>query len=213
LKDLDTGLYKSRMDNAYQVCINMFQGRKYTDITQHDDRITATKPCGNNVCAFFLESSFNNDRLKEYMSLMNQFAVQHCLVVVRDGITPHAKNAIKLLAEITLEIFSEAELQYDITKHRLQPNKFERLSDEAAATFKKKFGMKGAAMLRTDPIARFYLYQKGDIIRIHRPKPAADQKDLDLYVQSLDPENDPEEYAEAVRLQKSPGAITYRHIR
>jgi DNA-directed RNA polymerase subunit H (RpoH/RPB5) len=201
------------MDNAYEVCINMFEGRGYTDIMKHDDRITGTKSCGNKVCAFFLDSSFNNDRLKEYISLMNQFTVQHCLVVVRDGITPHAKNAIKLLSEITLEIFSESELQYDITKHRLQPNKFERLPDEAAANFKKKFGFKGAAMLRTDPIARFYLYQKGDIIRIHRAKPAAQQKGLDLYVQSLDPENDQEKYAEAVRLQKSSGEITYRHIR
>jgi DNA-directed RNA polymerase I, II, and III subunit RPABC1 len=201
------------MDKPYQVCISMFQGRHYTDIAEDDDRITATKPCGNKACAFFLESSFNNDRLKEYMSLMNQFAIQHCLVVVRDGITPHAKNAIKLLAEVTIEIFSEAELQYDITKHRLQPTKFERLSDEEAATFKNKFGIKGPTMLRTDPISRFYLYQKGDIVRIHRPKPTADQKDLDLYVQSLDPKNDPEEYAHAVRLQKAPGAITYRHVR
>jgi DNA-directed RNA polymerase subunit H (RpoH/RPB5) len=66
-----------------------------------------------------------------------------------------------------IELFAEEDLQFNITKHRLQP-KFEKLKDSEAVDFKKNFGIKFGILRLDRPIARFYNYQKGDVIRITR---------------------------------------------
>ena len=57
-------------------------------------------------------------------------------------------------------------MQINITKHRLQPSSFDRLSKAETLEFRKKYGSKFPIMKSTDPIARFYDYDKGDIIQV-----------------------------------------------
>ena len=66
-----------------------------------------------------------------------------------------------------VELFALEDLQYNITKHRLQP-KFECLSDKDADDFKKKYGVKFGTLRLDRPIACFYDYKRGDVIRIIR---------------------------------------------
>ena len=65
------------------------------------------------------------------------------------------------------ELFSIDDLQYNITKHVLQP-KFERLSEKEAQDFKKSYGIKFPVLRKDDPISRFYNYKRGDVIRVKR---------------------------------------------
>ena len=98
---------------------------------------------------------------------MNELEVIHSLVIYRDSITPATKSTLSQTTDIIIELFAEEDLQYNITKHYLQP-KFERLSDEEADEFKKKYGVKFGTLRLDRPISCFYNYQKGDIIRIIR---------------------------------------------
>ena len=56
-------------------------------------------------------------------------------------------------------MFAEEDLQYNITKHRLQPT-FERIEDKEAEEFKQKYGMKFGTLRLDRPIARFYDYKR-----------------------------------------------------
>jgi len=79
---------------------------------------------------------------------------------------------------LRMELFAEEDLQYNITKSLLQPLSFEKLSDTDLIQINdteyitlnkfKKIWSKIPIMRTTDPIALFYDYSKGDIIRVKR---------------------------------------------
>ena len=81
-----------------------------------------------------------------------------------------AKKVIEEANDLIIELFQEEELQYNITKHYLVPK--HELSypkgTKISKDFKDKYGDKFPVLLKTDPVARFYGYNKGDIIKITR---------------------------------------------
>jgi len=60
-------------------------------------------------------------------------------------------------------------MQYNLTKHELVP-KHEKvdINEKNAEDFKKSKTDKFPILLKTDPVARFYGFSKGDIIKITR---------------------------------------------
>lgn len=106
---------------------------------------------------------FNVGCVKERLNVVNTLGLTHCIVVV-ESVTPVAKQLMSS-GDIVFEAFSLVELQYNITKHELVPN-HEKLGAIEEAAFKKKYGTSLNAIMRTDPVARFYNFQRGDIIRI-----------------------------------------------
>jgi len=156
------------MEIALQTCLEMFQQRGYTIVEHDEDRINAVKQDGRSICAFMADTpKFNVNRVQEYISFMNQLDTNHGIIVYKDNATPMAKKVIDNSQDIIIELFTEEELQYNITKHRLVP-KHERLSPEEAVAFKKSFGIKFPSLLITDPVSRFYGYSRGDIIKVTR---------------------------------------------
>lgn len=156
------------MEKALQICLEMFQQRGYTIIDHDEDRINAVKEDGSCICAFMANTQkFNVNRVQEYIAFMNQLGVSHGVIVYKDNATPVAKKVVDNSQDIIIELFVEEELQYNITKHRLVP-KHERLSSEESNAFKQRFGKKFPALLRTDPVCRFYGYNRGDVIKITR---------------------------------------------
>ena len=67
------------------------------------------------------------------------------------------------------ELFDHKELMYNITKHVLVP--LHRLltfeNEEKEIIFKEKF-KKICTIQKTDPVAKFYNFKKGDIIEVKR---------------------------------------------
>lgn len=156
------------MEKAYQTCVEIFQQRGYNIIDTDDKRITAVKSNGDLICAFVTGTlKFNTDRTQEYVRLMNELNIKHSLIVYGESITSAAKKINRNLKDLKIELFSEEELQYNITEHRLQPN-FELLSTTDAEELKLQFGTQFPTLLKTDPISRFYGYQTGDVIKINR---------------------------------------------
>ena len=98
---------------------------------------------------------------------MHKMEYKHCIIIYSGSSTPMATKLADSSVEIEIELFTEAELQYNITKHRLVPL-HRKLPDEEAEQFKKTYGLKFPVILRTDPISRFYHYKRGDVIKIER---------------------------------------------
>jgi DNA-directed RNA polymerase subunit H (RpoH/RPB5) len=157
------------MKKAYTTCLEMLQQRGYQIEDIEENRITATKSDGNLMCAFFLSTQVNVKRIEELVGLMHELAIKHSVIINTGGVTPPARKTVDSSLDLQFELFDESELQTNISKHVWQPVKFEILSSDETQAFKQKYNIsKIAVMHRTDAIARFYNYQKGSIIRIHR---------------------------------------------
>jgi len=153
---------------AHEILLEMLEQREYKIIDQDDGRIMSLKPDGNQMVVIYIDvPKFNVTCMTDTFSLMNELEVSHAIVVYQDGITPHAAKTAQQSKEMRIDFMAEEDLQYNITKHRLQPQ-FHRLEEKEATDFKKKFGIKFGTMKTVDPIARFYDYQRGDVIRITR---------------------------------------------
>jgi DNA-directed RNA polymerase I, II, and III subunit RPABC1 len=157
---------------AYDICVEMFNQRGYEIVEQDDERILAIKEDGNQICAFISKNmtKFNVDRIQEYISMIKKMDICHCLIVYKDSATPIAKKVVEDSKEIVIELFNEDELKYNITKHYLVPlhELLYKKKTKECDEFKKKYSDKFPVLLKTDPVARFYFYDKGDIIRITR---------------------------------------------
>ena len=156
------------MMKAHTICLEMLNQRNYVIIENETDNIIALKPDGNQMIVFFSDTpKFNVKNIQIYINSMNELEIFHAIIVYKEGVTSFTKKAIEQSVEMKFELFAEEDLQYNITKHRLQPM-FERLSEEEAHEFKKLHGTNFAIIRKDDPIAKFYYYQRGDIIKIIR---------------------------------------------
>jgi len=155
------------MQIAYEICIEMLCQREYTIVDKEELKITARKLDGSTMCVFFIDSQFNADRCKEYVTLMHALNITHSIIINNGSITSSAKKTIECAHDIDIELFSIEELQTNITQHDLQPN-FTRLTPSENTHFKRKYGIKIPTIVQTDPIAKFFHYKKGDIIRVER---------------------------------------------
>lgn len=158
---------KMSKEKAKEICLEMLLQRGYTILEV--ENIIAVKPNGKQVLVFFNEaSSFDTKSMKEIFSIMSERNVDHSIVIYKDKVTPATKSTLEQTEDMKIELFAEEDLQINITKHRLQPI-FEKLKDEEAVEFKKKYGLKFGVLRLDRPIARFYDYMRGDVIRITRP--------------------------------------------
>jgi DNA-directed RNA polymerase subunit H (RpoH/RPB5) len=157
------------MERAIKTVSEMIIQRDYKITDVEEDKIIGINDKEKQIIFFTVPiNKFNSDRAKEYISLVHKMGMSHCIVVFTDCVTPMAKKLVQNSVDIVIELFHIDELQYNITEHRLVPPHI-KLPDIEAKEFKKNQGLKHPIILRTDPIARFYLYQRGDIIRIVRP--------------------------------------------
>lgn len=156
------------MERALQVCLQMFEQREYTNINHDEYKIEAIKPDGRSIMAFMADiNKFNVNRVQEYIAFMNELNIHHGVIVYKDNVTSMAKKIVDSSQDIVIELFMEEELQYNITRHRLVPKHF-RLSDEEAIVFKARYGLNFPTLLRSDPVCRFFGYNKGDVIKVIR---------------------------------------------
>src|SRR3990167_3829331 len=155
------------MNQCIQTITNIFSTRGYTINQQEFDKIIGLKSDGEIICVFFvLNSKFNMELIQNYLIMMSELNCNHAIIVFKDSITPTAKKITENI-KFKIELFHFDELQLDITHHRLVP-KHEKLSIEESAFFKKQYGLKHPVLLKSDPIARYYGYERNDVIKITR---------------------------------------------
>ena len=164
------------MDRAIKTLTEMVSQRGYNITEQDDEKFIGLNKEGNALIVFLVPvCKFSVDRFKEYVGKvdvlngkLSRRYYNHCIIVYTDSITPMGKKLVAESDDINVELFFIDELQYNITKHRLVPV-HSRLNDTESKKFKKEFGLKHPSILTSDPIAKFYNYKRGDVIKIIRP--------------------------------------------
>lgn len=118
------------------------------------------------ICFICKEEKLSIQGIKEFVSLMNKENYTKCIIVYRDSYTSSAKKSLDIM-EYNIELFSINELQFNITKHILVP-KHEKVPKKEKEELEKKYKARLPIILHTDPVCRYYQFQRGDYIQITR---------------------------------------------
>ena len=159
----------SREENMKRTLLSMLSQRGYKDINDSSTQYLIATKKNKNICVFLeVVAKLNTAEIQKYINMLNTMGSNHCILVYKTN-TPSVKNIIKEANNIGLEIelFTEDELQYNITEHVLVPT-HKALNKRDCKEFKDKHGSQVPVLLRTDPICRFYNFRKGSIIKVTR---------------------------------------------
>jgi len=142
--------------------------QRFYKLKSHDENTNSSiyiSPTNTQIKIYFSPfPKFNTEAQKEILSNTTE-EIKHFIIVYKE-ITAIAKTGqnISQLGFI-IELFSIKELQYNPTKHRLVPKHTLVDKEKIPQNFNVKCF---PILLKTDPIARFYGFQKDDIVSIHR---------------------------------------------
>lgn len=145
---------------ARSVCREMLLERKYK-ICHSDTNTIIARSSSTLVYVYFIDENLSIKIAKEYFLLITTHDIKHCIIVYDGTLTPAARNAFTAFHTTRLELFAIDELQFNITRHDLVPT-HERVPTDG-------INCKDFPVIKpTDPVAKFYGYQVGDLIRITR---------------------------------------------
>ena len=161
----------------------MFEKRQYQNVVETDNFISGTDHTGQRVHAFKeIFTDLNVKVISDIIKVLNnleQTEKIHGIVIYKDNCTSAVNKSILPTAanvNVNIEIFPQLDLLYVCIHHDLVPA-HHRLSSEEALKFKKdfvsvdskgKYRLKIPIIFTSDPIARFYNFRSGDIIRVER---------------------------------------------
>lgn len=114
--------------------------------------------------------------VQAYVLKMEEEQVNRAIIIVKMGLTPSAKQAMRNVGpEYTMEDFLESEMLINITEHELVPQHVLLTTEEKEELF-SRYRLKESQlmkMLSTDPVARYYGYKRGQVIKIIRKSDTA----------------------------------------
>lgn len=160
----------SKIEKAFITINEMISQRDYELVEENDEYIFCLYKNEGIVIFKDVTNKLNMAKITNFQADMEKLGYDHSIILYVDyEPTPNAKKIPELVSSLgkTIELFNIADLQYNITKHILVP-KHERLSYEDAKEFKRQFLNDTAIILKTDPISKFYNFNKGDVIKITR---------------------------------------------
>lgn len=155
----------------------MLYDRGYTSIQETTDDIEALDPnTGMRILVYYVsDSKVNVKNIKSIKTNLERNDVDKiaCLIVVyKYAITSFAKQFISYdVNDLFVQIFSEKELAFNITKHEFVP-KHTLLSTKEKKDILRKYNSPAKHfphILSTDPVCRYYGGLPGDMFRIDRP--------------------------------------------
>ena len=109
----------------------------------------------------------NIDGVKEMIRLLDTHRIKYGILVYQNSITSSAKKTLDLIGQYKIELFSLQELQYNITKHKYYC-RHEKITNLTELGPLQHQTAKFPKILSTDPVVRFFAFQKNDVLRIHR---------------------------------------------
>lgn len=129
--------------------------------------IYSTKDNKHHIMIYFCQTEkFNIEGVKYAIYQLQQHRLKHALIVYQNIITSSARKAIEHLQDYTIELFEKKELQFNPTRHRLYCPHMKINKNEEEVPIDQVSNL--PVLLRTDVIARYFHFNRGDIIRIQR---------------------------------------------
>eukprot|EP00696_Hemimastix_kukwesjijk_P011447 gnl/Hemi2/24363_TR8186_c0_g1_i1.p1 gnl/Hemi2/24363_TR8186_c0_g1~~gnl/Hemi2/24363_TR8186_c0_g1_i1.p1 ORF type:complete len:224 (+),score=51.18 gnl/Hemi2/24363_TR8186_c0_g1_i1:62-673(+) len=113
--------------------------------------------------------------IRRYIDRMKAEGVNRAIIVVQNQLTSFARQALSSIQKYTLEHFLEAELLVNITHHMLVP-KHQLLPDPERKALLERYKLKETQLPRiqlSDPVARYYGLERGQVVKIVRPSETA----------------------------------------
>ncbi|KAK9832489.1 hypothetical protein WJX81_001238 [Elliptochloris bilobata] len=114
--------------------------------------------------------------IKVFAERMRNESVNRAIMVVVGSLTPFSKQCLQeMQPAYYIEVFSDAELLINITKHVLVPE-HRLLTTEEKKGLLDRYKVKDTQLPRiqfNDPVARYYGMQRGQVVRIVRPSETA----------------------------------------
>lgn len=157
-------------ENAYYYVDIMLQKRNYDYQQDIQNNIKLYKNNDSNdtiICWFFNIEKLNIDYIKEFIGILEKNNYKHGIVIYQNYITSSTKKVLENLYKFTIELFLLKEFQYDITQFKYYCQ-HEKISNEEMKIIKDKFKKNIPYLLKTDAVARYFNFQKNDIIKITR---------------------------------------------
>lgn len=164
------------MTNMEMVVNEMLKDRGYVDIEKvQSDNMIVKKSNMVTYVYFCKEDKSGIKSYKNVVKFINENECNSVIFIYKSNITIFAKNEFEKLSkeQIQIEIFSESQLQFNITKHYLVP-KHELLSNEEKSRVLKELrcDLKSLPVIMlNDPISRYYNFKRGQMIKITRKSP------------------------------------------
>eukprot|EP01006_Ploeotia_vitrea_P024284 TRINITY_DN57054_c0_g1_i1.p3 TRINITY_DN57054_c0_g1~~TRINITY_DN57054_c0_g1_i1.p3 ORF type:complete len:229 (-),score=109.27 TRINITY_DN57054_c0_g1_i1:914-1555(-) len=111
-------------------------------------------------------------KIRTYVERMRELSIKRGVVIVPTGLSPFAKQILKELPGrgIIMELFRDSELLVNITEHVLVP-KHVLLTPDEKKTLLERYKLKEMQLPRiqlSDPVARYYGLQRGQVVKIVR---------------------------------------------
>ena len=155
------------MEKALQTIRIMLTKRNYVIDIENDNYIIGK--LDNDYILIFKDiiQKCNVENMKQKIIILNKLNIHHCIIIYVQSITSMVNKIIDNSLDIKFELFIQDELQYDITEHKFVPHHI-KLPFQEALEIKKKYGTKLPTILKSDPVVRFYNFDRGDIIQINR---------------------------------------------
>jgi len=118
--------------------------------------------------------------IKKYLERMQKEEVNRAVMVVQQGLTAFAKQALNNSVNSTggkykIEQFNEKELLINITEHILVP-KHSLLTPAEKSALLRKYKLKETQLPRIqskDAVSRYFGLNRGDVLKIERPSETA----------------------------------------
>jgi DNA-directed RNA polymerase subunit H (RpoH/RPB5) len=145
-------------NKIFNVCKELFETRGY-DIT--GESVIEWYIKNSKTHLYLIMDKLNTDIIKKYYILLQKDDIKHAILVYHNNVTPSVKKIIQSI-DINIELFSMAELHYNVLKHVMVPK------HTKIRNIGKNNTDKYPVLKRTDPVSRFMGYKHGDIIRIDR---------------------------------------------
>ena len=169
------------MNTSVRITLHeMLKDRGYNKIEcETNERIVASKDENTFLLIYFVyDFKVSVKRMKSIKELLDDDPQKYeCLILVyKSAITAFAKQFISNdVNDLLVQVFSENELSFNITKHELVP-KHELLTIEEKKQILKIYKTSSnhfPIILASDPVARYYGLLPGSMVRITRPSVTA----------------------------------------
>ena len=151
----------------------MMSDRNYTYINNINENILKFKNIQNETLLIYNteDDKTGVKTIKRVSEMINEHDIKHLIFIYKKVITIFAKNLLdELLESIYIEIFSENELSYNVSKHCLVPKHRALMKSELndILLYYKCSLNNFPIILKTDPISRYYDFKRGQLIEVTR---------------------------------------------